>query len=893
MIKKRKPIILALVSILASLSACSNDSDGSINRVCDAGYEACADACCAAGCCAENVCYDSDNTACGPQKDVCAPDQACIKGACTDVKAENACTPQQTNCSGACVMLSSDIHHCGDCTTVCAPDETCREGSCVKGCANGYTLIDGQCYDTDKDSEHCGEQDIACPPNTACVNGSCTCIRGYQDCDNDITNGCEAMLCPGSCSPTQSKCTQDGECIDLLTSPDNCGKCGNACHENESCVLGSCTTQSSEEACETSQTRCYDKCYALQNDAEHCGNCLTSCNENEKCIAGKCEIECGSLEKCDGACVDIQTSANHCGSCNTVCAANQTCVGGTCQCAQGFIDCDQDLTDKDGNPNPTTNGCESTIEACSCKPGTVQKCWRGDEKNVIRDANNALEKAKGICELGTQTCDTTGKFWGPCTGGTYPSALSCDLYGNLNGLDNDCDGKIDTTCKSECDLAAGEMSYIGCEYWSVYLDNLITTNHTLVFSNPSTTQTAEIYIYDKASSENTSKTPLLTLTVPPQEVVNHTLNTQTTNMCSATGSLLNAYRIRSTIPVTAYQFNPWDSASAHSNDASLLLPVNVLGKDYIAMTWHSESGNDHRSYITVLAPEPGETAIKIKTSSNVISGSGIEAMKPGDERTFTLKQFGVLTLMAPATETEDQTGTTIHADKNIVVFGGSRASYVPSSSGSNGCCRDHIEEQLLPTQAWGKSYYAVAAYNTKGNGDFWRILARDDNTTIKLSGFYNNELPDKTITLNAGQAYEAFNAHSFEVDADKPIVLGQFLPSKGYTGNEIGDPSFILTVPYEQYRSDYAFMVPQTYDTNYLTIIAPKGTNIELDGNPVTTFLKQGNVGNNFEFSYISITPGIHRMKADNAFGLYGYGYFNMASYGYPIGLDLKILNTN
>ena len=41
-----------------------------------------------------------------------------------------------------------------------------------------------------------------------------------------------------------------------------------------------------------------------------------------------------------------------------------------------------------------------------------------------------------------------------------------------------------------------------------------------------------------------------------------TLNTKTTNMCSATSSMLNAYRIRSTHPITAYQFNPWDSASA-------------------------------------------------------------------------------------------------------------------------------------------------------------------------------------------------------------------------------------------------------------------------------------------------------------------------------------------
>src|SRR5690606_38495873 len=37
-----------------------------------------------------------------------------------------------------------------------------------------------------------------------------------------------------------------------------------------------------------------------------------------------------------------------------------------------------------------------------------------------------------------------------------------------------------------------------------------------------------------------------------------------------------AYRVRSSVPVVAYQFNPLDNVDVFSNDASLLKPVEAL-----------------------------------------------------------------------------------------------------------------------------------------------------------------------------------------------------------------------------------------------------------------------------------------------------------------------------
>jgi len=46
-----------------------------------------------------------------------------------------------------------------------------------------------------------------------------------------------------------------------------------------------------------------------------------------------------------------------------------------------------------------------------------------------------------------------------------------------------------------------------------------------------------------------------------------------------------SYRISSTLPVVAYQFNPLENVDVFSNDASLLLPTSAAGDDYTVVGW--------------------------------------------------------------------------------------------------------------------------------------------------------------------------------------------------------------------------------------------------------------------------------------------------------------------
>jgi Putative metal-binding motif len=92
-------------------------------------------------------------------------------------------------------------------------------------------------------------------------------------------------------------------------------------------------------------------------------------------------------------------------------------------------------------------------EQCGCREGQSQRCYRGDQSRA----------GVGLCTWGKQTCSVTmeGEFqlseWSPCEGqgeGT-PEELCGD------GLDNDCNGRIDDSCPcrpgatEDCQTACG------------------------------------------------------------------------------------------------------------------------------------------------------------------------------------------------------------------------------------------------------------------------------------------------------------------------------------------------------------------------------------------------------------------------------------------------------
>jgi len=118
-------------------------------------------------------------------------------------------------------------------------------------------------------------------------------------------------------------------CVDLMSSPEHCGECGNACPDTAACVDGACACPGGAFVCDAS---CVDRA----SDPTNCGDCGTDCGELF-CFQGECSADCGELTECSGACVDLLTDTNHCGTCGATCGSGTSCVDGECQCGAATI----------------------------------------------------------------------------------------------------------------------------------------------------------------------------------------------------------------------------------------------------------------------------------------------------------------------------------------------------------------------------------------------------------------------------------------------------------------------------------------------------------------------------------------------------------------------------
>ena len=511
---------------------------------------------------------------------------------------------------------------------------------------------------------------------------------------------------------------------------------------------------------------------------------------------------------------------------------------------------------------------------------------------------------------------------------------------------------VENACVELCEINLKQNVYMGCDFWGVDLDNAFVpggrtgfydaagSQYSIVISNPSAKYPATVTVSGIEGDIlfDSDDNPFPTAPLQPGQLRIYNLPRR-----DADGTVIAplAYRVRSSIPITAYQFNPLQNVDVFSNDASLLLPENVAGKYYFIMT-REQTFHELRSFLTVVAVREGITQVSVDVTAptlvgtNEKTGDPIEHLEPGDTATFQLEQFDVLNI-----ETDDigadLSGSIVLANRDVIVFGGSEASNAPNTnhclieegeedgfcewdgetkcdgnedctSSFNTCCADHLEQQLFPVKSWGTHYVASKTFPRNGERDVYRIMAAEDNTLVTTLPIQVN-IP----VLNRGEWVDFESDANFEIQGTKPILVGQFLASEqapdpnvggvpGPMDAGIGDPAFILLVPVEQFRQDYIFLAPDKYELDYATVVAPKDAKIwvdcpELDPEKIpTTCPALGEdawswyMSGEFKTAKFAISDGTHRIYADKPVSVYVYGYDQYVSYGYPAGLDIKDL---
>ncbi len=578
------------------------------------------------------------------------------------------------------------------------------------------------------------------------------------------------------------------------------------------------------------------------------------------CAAG--EFRCGSPTM-------VQQCADGQWTLATLCATGEVCVDSACRLDVGC---------QPGEVFSCAN--ERTVRRCHeeghvwveepCPEG--QFCYNGSCQTMLCVPNSV----RCIDLSNVEICNETGDAWDPfqqCAEGAV-----CK----------------DGACVSGCEDSMKLFSYIGCEYWSVDLDNYPDpftdpmpneVPHAVVISNPNNVP-ATIQFFT-----------INGIDIPPREVPAHSAMAIEMPRMDVDGSVIsnNAIRVLSNWPVVAYQFNPFNNMMVYSNDASLLLPVNVLGREYWILTQPGSPSamgfTGQRSYFTVVAVQPGTTEVTVTVSEATSPGENLPAMTRGETRTFQLEQFQVLNLEATDRMTFgegalDMSGSHVLADKPVAVFSGHEESVIGTSQCADACCAEHLEEQNFPVNTWDTEVLCAKSHLRGGPGELeiWRVQAAYDGTRITT----DPPIPGLDgQTLNAGKYIQVETPESFEIVATAPIQVAQFFIGQNCTDQFVGDPSMVLAVPTAQFRDDYTLLVPENYDTNWVTIVRPPGVDIFVDDAPVAAPFTAFASGL-WEVGYVLLQPGVHRIQAAWAFGVYLYGWDAAVSYGLPGGLDLK-----
>jgi hypothetical protein len=614
----------------------------------------------------------------------------------------------------------------------------------------------------------------------------------------------------------------------------------------------------------------------------------------------------------------------------------------------------------------------------ACQPGTL-RCDRNAYQQCSDDGNRwqTLEECAPlgrVCVPNAGGCLACNPDSRSCGGDGFDITL-CRRDGSGSDLVARCEpeqGLVCSvgSCRAACAVAEDTRSYEGCDYWAVDLDNAVVSElgaaaaqqFSVVVTNPLEVPaqvTVEVNDAPPGAPPQIREVArvhlarvrgggdLAVINLDPREVDGST----DPRLNDGPGSFLssNAYRLRSTAPIIAYQFNPLENVNVFSNDASLLLPTRSLDREYAVLSWPqtlavtSESatnGNIHlRAFLTVVGMEP-QTTVSITLSTATIPGPGIPAGQPGDTLRFALGPHDVINLETGGFNA-DFSGSRVVADKPVAVFTGGEASDVPSFTtfAERDCCADHLEEQLFPTSAFGTEFVAVktpsrtryvraAGMNValvEDEPEYWRLLATRDDTDVTTSLLP----PNNRFNLRANQVVTIEATRDFVVQTSRPVSFAQFPASAQTTGIPTtvegtrapnGDPSSIMVPPIGQWRNKYVFLTPNKYTFDFLLIAMPATSGLRFDGEELMTILPRceyrpaggvriGGAPQVTEFVAIRcplsdpvvedlLNPiyqndGRHVLESVDGqrFGLVVYGWDSYVSYGYPAGTDVRAIN--
>jgi gliding motility-associated-like protein len=326
--------------------------------------------------------------------------------------------------------------------------------------------------------------------------------------------------------------------------------------------------------------------------------------------------------------------------------------------------------------------------------------------------------------------------------------------------------------------------------------------------------------------------------------------------------------------------------------ATLLFPTNTLGKEYYSVNANQISNeNQSNSWFYAVAVDTGTTVVQITPSANTLGHQS------GTPFNVNLQQGQIINIMGQLIRTGadpytgyDLSGSTIKSIssgtagcKRIAVFSGSGKISLTCNGSSSSA--DNYIVQAFPKTAWGKRYLTAPTSNFPYN--YFRVCVTDPATMVRFNG---NVLGG----LQNGFYYEFSSSSPGLIEADRPILVAQYITSQNACGNGTpGDPEVIYLSPVEQnidkviLNSTPNFAIQEHFIN--VVIRSSAVNSFRLDGGAVSGFQSHPQDAS-FSYAQLPVSAGKHTIQADSGFNAIAYGYGPAESYGYNAGTNVKDL---
>lgn len=310
-------------------------------------------------------------------------------------------------------------------------------------------------------------------------------------------------------------------------------------------------------------------------------------------------------------------------------------------------------------------------------------------------------------------------------------------------------------------------------------------------------------------------------------------------------------------------------------DGALVLAKGALGSDYRIMSYEGIIGENNvplPSQFLIVATENG-TSIQITPSAMTMGGRPAGTpfnVTLNAEQTYQVQSRG------------DLTGTRVVATngKPFALFSGHARGRVPLTAPF----QNHFFEQLFPVDRWGVSFISVP-YRTR-RGDTYRILAAENNTTVRING-------GPGIRLDAGGFMDTLLLQASTFNSDRPISIAQFSNGSDFDNVFESDAFMLMLNPVDFVRRDALLPMFQVTSIrqHYINLVAYTAdiSSVQFDGTPIGHLFTPVTADEFYSHATVITGSGPHSVTSNLGIIANVYGYGSLEGYGYFGGAEQLI----